>query len=139
MQNITLSIEIFWLTVTVAMTGLFWLPYIINRLYEEGVGRAIWNPNADPGPEALWAQRMMAAHENAVENLVIFVPLVLTVQILAINNDKTAMACVMYFSARFVHYLVFSFGVPVMRVATFSIGVVAQFILIFEILSYMQM
>jgi len=134
MQNTILSTEIYWLTLTVTMTGLFWLPYIVNRLYEEGIFKAIWNPNPDAGPKAQWAQRMMAAHENAVENLVIFAPLVLIIQILGINNESTAMACAIYFFSRLAHYIVFSVGIPISRVILFSIGFYAQAVLAINIL-----
>lgn len=133
MQNTQLTTEIFWLTMTVAMTGLFWLPYIINRLYEEGMLKAIWNPEPDAGPKAKWAARMMSAHENAVENLVIFIPLVLIVQILGINNDATAFATLLYFSSRLAHYFVFSFGIPILRVVMFFVGFYAQCVLFFNI------
>jgi len=135
MQDTILSSEIYWLTLTVAMTGLFWVPYIVNRLYEEGMFKAIWNPNPDAGPKAAWAQRMMCAHQNAVENLVIFIPLALIVDITGINNENTLLACKIYFIARALHYLVFTFGVPIMRVISFGIGVYAQGVLAIEILS----
>jgi len=134
MKNILLDSELGWLTVTIIMTGLFWLPYIINRLHEEGIASAIWNPNQDAGPKALWAQRMMCAHQNAVENLVIFIPLVLIVDITGINNENTLLACKIYFITRVLHYLVFTFGIPIMRVISFGVGVYAQGILAIEIL-----
>jgi len=39
------------------------------------------NSNTDPTPTALWAKRLMRAHANPVENLVIFAPLVLTIEV----------------------------------------------------------
>lgn len=129
MQNSIISIEIYWLTLTVAMSAILWLPYIINRLYEEGIGKALWNPEPDAGPKVQWAVRMMAAHENAVENLVIFAPLVLIVQILGINNESTAFACALYFFSRLAHYLVFSFGIPVLRVVIYFVSFYAQVLL----------
>ena len=136
MQNTILSTEIYWLTLTVVMTGLFWVPYIVNRLYEEGMFKAIWNPHPDAGPKAQWAQRMMAAHENAVENLVIFAPLVLIIQTLGINNESTAMACAIYFFSRLAHYIVFSVGIPISRVILFFIGFYAQAVLAINILKF---
>ena len=134
MQNITVSTEIYWLTLTVVMSGLLWVPYIINRLYEEGILKALWNPQPDAGPKAQWAIRMMAAHENAVENLVIFAPLVLIVQLLGINNEATATACALYFFARLAHYIVFSIGIPVARVVIYFISFYAQIVLAVNIL-----
>ena len=129
MQELIISREIYWLTLTVSMSAILWLPYIINRLYEEGIAKALWNPEPDAGPKAQWAVRMMAAHENAVENLVIFIPLVLIIQILGINNESTAFGCALYFFARLAHYLVFSFGIPILRVVIYFVGFYAQVLL----------
>ena len=129
MQNINITTELYWLTLTIAMSAVLWAPYIINRLYEEGVGKALWNPEPDAGPKARWAVRMMAAHENAVENLIIFVPLVLIIQILGINNESTAFACALYFFSRLAHYIVFSLGIPVLRVVIYFASFYAQVLL----------
>ena len=137
MQNTVVSTEIYWLALTVAMTGLFWAPYIINRLYEDGILKAVWNPQPDAGPKAQWAQRMMAAHENAVENLVLYAPLVLIIQTLGINNDATAQASTVYFFSRLAHYIVFSFGVPIARVVIFFASFYALVILFINIAKYL--
>ena len=122
----TLTTELYWLTLTVLMTGLMWMPYIINRMLEQGIGFAMWDPQGETKTEVTWAERMMRAHANAVENLAIFAPLVLTLHVTGLNNDATALACMAYFFARLVHYIVFSFGIPLMRVLVFMISVVAQ-------------
>ena len=121
--------EIYWLALTALMTALFWLPYILNRLVEMGIGQAVLNPNSDPIPNAPWAKRMMCAHQNAVENLVIFAPLVIVLHIAGTSNALTATAAMVYFFARLAHYLVYSFGIPGMRTITFAIGVVCQLII----------
>lgn len=129
-MNTNLSEEFFWLAMTLLITALFWVPYILNRLREQGVGRALWDPQGHTAAQALWAQRMMKAHENAVENLVIFAPLVLMLQIQGVSNELTGMACMVYFFARATHYVVFTLGVPLLRVLTFSVGVGAQMVLL---------
>lgn len=130
----TLSAELYWLTLTALMTGLMWVPYIINRLFEQGIGFALWDPQGDTKTKFSWAERMMRAHSNAVENLVIFAPLALAVQLTEMNNERTALACMLYFYSRLAHYIVFTLAVPVMRIITFAAGVVAQFILAFTLL-----
>jgi len=119
------------------MSGVLWGPYILNRLYEEGIAKAIWNPEPDAGPKAKWAVRMMRAHENAVENLVIFIPLVFIIQISGLNNENTAYACALYFFTRLAHYLVFSFGIPILRVVIFFISFYAQVLLAIEVFNKM--
>ena len=35
-----MSKEIFWLVLTLAMTGLFWVPYILDRIAVRGLGQS---------------------------------------------------------------------------------------------------
>lgn len=134
MATETLTTELYWLTITVLMTGLMWVPYIINRIIEQGMGFAIWDPQGETQTQFAWAERMTRAHNNAVENLIIFAPLVLALHLTSLNNELTAMACMVYFYSRLTHFLVFSFGVPVLRVLAFMVSVVAQLVLAFTLL-----
>lgn len=84
--------------------------------------------------QKIWAQRMMDAHVNAVENLVIFAPLVLLIQITGLNSTTTTNACIIYFFARLVHYIAFAFAVPLLRVITFLVGFGMQTILALTLL-----
>lgn len=121
-----LSIELFWLTLTILMTALIWVPYIINRLVEHSPWPALMNPQPDLRPKAQWAERLMRAHDNAVENLVIFAPLVLTLHVLGVSTATTAAACAVYFFARLSHLLLYTFGVPFFRTVAFFIGFLCQ-------------
>lgn len=124
-----MSQELYWLTLTALMTGLFWVPYILNRFAELGVITAIMNPQTDPRPQAQWAERMMSAHRNAVENLVVFAPLVVVVQLSELSTAYTAKATMVYFFARLIHYIVYTLGVPGVRTVCFIVGFICQMIL----------
>lgn len=121
--------ELFWLTLTVIMTGLMWLPYVLNRCQVRGLGGAMANPSRADKPQSEWANRMMFAHDNAVENLIIFAPLVLILNAADYSTKWTVMACAVYFWARLAHLLVYTFGVPVLRTLTFAVGFLAQVVL----------
>src|SRR6188768_3417530 len=95
-----MSKELYWLTLTVAMTGLLWVPYILDRIMVRGAMGATANPSPSDKPQSAWAQRMIAAHTNSVENLVVFAPLVLTAQALNIHTASTAFACALFFCRR---------------------------------------
>ncbi len=124
-----MSQELYWLTLTALMTGLFWVPYILNRFVELGVMTAILNPQADPKPQAQWAQRMMNAHQNAVENIMVFAPLAIAVHLSATATDLTAKASMIYFIVRLIHFVVYTLGVPGARTVCFIIGFICQMIL----------
>jgi uncharacterized MAPEG superfamily protein len=128
-----MSTEMFWLMLTVAMTGLFWVPYILDRIMVRGLMAAMANPSPKDRPQSAWAQRLMAAHINAVENLVIFAPLVLTARALSIATATTAFACALYFWARLAHVVVYTLGIPMLRTLSFAAGFVAQVLLVLAI------
>ncbi len=123
-----MSHELFWLVLTAAMTGLMWIPYILDRIMVRGLMGAMANPSPTDKPQSPWAQRLMAAHVNAVENLVVFAPLVLAAQDLNVNisTPMTAIACMLYFWSRLAHAVVYTLGIPVLRTLAFAGGFVAQ-------------
>jgi uncharacterized MAPEG superfamily protein len=125
--------ELFWLTLTVALTGLIWIPYILDRLIVRGLVRTLGNPLKDDKPQSVWAQRMMHAHANAVENLVVFGLLVLITDSLNIRTDLTAFACALYFWSRLAHVVVYTAGLPAGRTLAFTGGFIAQVILVLAI------
>jgi uncharacterized MAPEG superfamily protein len=131
-----MSHELFWLVMTAAMTGLMWIPYILDRIMVRGVFGAMANPTADAKPQSPWAQRLMAAHINAVENLAVFAPLVLAAQDLNVNiaTAGTTFACQLYFYSRLVHVVVYTLGIPVLRTLAFLGGFIAQVLLVLALL-----
>ena len=125
--------ELFWLTLTVILTGVMWIPYTLNRAQVRGLMGAMANPSRNDKPQSEWANRMMFAHDNAVENLVLFAPLVLILNAIDYSSKWTVMACAVYFWARLAHLLVYTFGIPVLRTVTWTVGFLAQVALVFAI------
>lgn len=129
-----MSTELYWLTLTALMTGLLWVPYILNRFVEMGVLTAIFDKTADATPKKEWAKNMMKAHNNAVHNLAVFAPLALVVHISGASTAATMLAVKVYFFARLAHYIVYTVGVPGGRTVAFLIGVACQVTLAMAVL-----
>lgn len=125
--------EMMWLTLTVILTGLLWVPYIIDRAMVRGLMGAMANPSRQDKPQSAWAQRLYFAHTNAVENLIIFAPLVLILDAQGHSTEGTVIACAVYFWARLAHAVVYTMGVPVLRTLAFSVGFVAQAALVLAV------
>jgi uncharacterized MAPEG superfamily protein len=125
--------ELFWLTLTVILTGILWVPYAINRSQVRGLSGAMANPSRGDKPHAPWATRLMFAHDNAVENLVIFATLVLILNALDYSTTWTAIAAAVFFWARVAHVIVYTAGIPVFRTAAFTVGFLAQVVLVLGI------
>jgi uncharacterized MAPEG superfamily protein len=124
-----LTPELFWLTLTVILTGLLWVPYILNRCQVRGMGGAMANPTPGAKPHAPWATRLMFAHDNAVENLIVFAPLVLILNEIDYSTKWTVYASAVYFWARLAHVFVYTLGLPVFRTLAFTVGFLAQAVL----------
>ena len=125
--------EIFWLTMSVVLTGLLWVPYMVDRVRIRGLTKAMDNPSTKDKPQSTWAQRLYFAHTNAVDNLVIFAPLVLMLDALGHSTPATVWACAVYFFARLAHAIVYALGIPVARTLAFAVGVAAQAVLVLAV------
>jgi uncharacterized MAPEG superfamily protein len=128
-----MTVELKYLALVTTFTALIWIPYILNTIMVRGVVDAVGYPD-NPKPLAPWAQRMKAAHYNAVENLVVFAALVLVAHVAGVKGEATAMACVIYFWARVVHLAAYTFKVPWVRTLAFVIGWGCQITLALKIL-----
>ena len=132
-----MTTELYWMTLTILMTALFWVPYALDRAAVRGIGP--WLLDTGPegnGAQSRWAQRTARAHVNAVENLAIFVPAVLALHALNISTPVTQTAVVVYFFARLAHYVVYTAGVPAARTIAFTVGWGAQIALLASILKW---
>lgn len=133
-MNPVLTPELYWLVLTTVMTGLFWIPYILQRILENGALQALLDPQGLTHMNAPWAQRMMRAHQNAVENLVIFAPLVLALHATGANTSVTTTACIVYFFARAAHFFIYTLAIPLFRTVAFIAGFAAQMVLALTLL-----
>jgi uncharacterized MAPEG superfamily protein len=125
--------ELMSLTWVVALSAVMWMPYILNTIAVRGLINAVGYPD-NPAPLAAWAERMKAAHYNAVENLVVFAALVLIANAANISNEMTVLACQIYFWARLVHFLAYTFAIPWVRTLAFAAGWVCQIMLLLQLI-----
>ena len=108
--------ELYWLTLTALMTGLLWVPYILDRIMVRGTMGALANPSVNDTPQSAWARRMMAAHTH---------------------TTSTAFACAFFFWCRLVYVAVYTAGIPVLRTLSFAGGWIAQMMLVLAIFGMM--
>ena len=126
--------ELLYLVLVTTFTAIIWIPYILDRIAVWGLMDAVGYPEK-PKPQSPWATRMMAAHENAVENLVVFGALVLAAHAAGVSNSATVLACAVYFWARVVHLLAYTFAVPWVRTLAFAVGFGSQVTLAWQLLA----
>lgn len=129
-----MNTELLYLTWVTVLTGLLWVPYILDRTVAWGLSDTVGYP-AVPKPQSPWAARLMKAHSNAIENLVVFAALVLVAHAAGISNPVTAGACIVFFWARLVHVVAYTFAVPWVRTLAFVVGFFAQAAIAWQLLA----
>ena len=125
--------ELTYLAYVTILTGLLWLPYVLDRIVTVGLLDAVGYPTVSK-PMSGWAERLKKAHLNAVENLVVFATLVLIAVASGVSSSLVASACMLYFWARLVHVLAYAFAVPWVRTLAFTAGFVAQVMVAWQLL-----
>lgn len=113
-----------WIVFTVGFTAIMWMPYILNVIARMGLKALTFEPRP---VLADWAQRAQRAHLNAVENLVIFLPIAVLYYVLTKDNTGCfAYLCMGYFVVRVIHYFAMLFKIPFVRTVAFAGGWVVQ-------------
>ena len=120
-----------------AYTLLMWMAYIgaecvsngtVNYLWLDGLWKKMQYCDEEfmrvPSPK--WALRAKEAHRNAVENLVVFAPLVILCGNAGIDVDTPAS---IYLYARLLHFPAQVIAFPVTRTAIWAVGWMASFYL----------
>lgn len=126
--------ELFYLALVAALTGILWVPYVLDRAKVWGLADTVGYP-ANPAPQSPWARRLIRAHANAVENLVVFGVLVLAAQAAGISTSATATAAMVYFWARLLHAIAYTAAWPWVRTLAFTVGFFCQATLALAILT----
>ncbi|MEJ2131508.1 MAG: MAPEG family protein [Gammaproteobacteria bacterium] len=126
--------ELFYLSLTTLLTALLWIPYTLNMISVRGLADAVGYPE-HPRALAPWAARLKNAHANAVENLVVFAALVLVADALAVSGPATAMSSMVFFWARLVHAVAYTFAIPWVRTLAFVVGFLSQMCSAWQILA----
>lgn len=121
-MTLEVTTELTWLAYVTVLTGLLWVPYILQLIVQLGPVAAIWDPTGAHPHDAEWAKRAKRAHYNAVENLAVFAPLTLMVVATGAASPLTAGAAILYFWARLAHFVIHVMALPVVRTVMFLIG-----------------
>lgn len=91
--------------------------------------------NREHLPEfAGWAGRAVRAHRNMLENMVLFVPLVLVAVIAGRTNGQTLLGAQIFLWARLAYAVVYVAGVPWLRTAIWAVSVVGMVLILLPLL-----
>lgn len=126
--------ELLYLAYAAMLTGVLWIPYVVDRLVVRGVRDTVGYP-LQPKPQSPWAVRLMKAHANAVENLAVFATLMLVAHSIGASAGVLATAGAIYFWARVVHAAAYALAIPWVRTLAFAAGFAAQAVVAWQIVA----
>lgn len=132
-----MSRETFWLAVTAMMTGVMFIPYVLDRFAVRGILGTLANPDPHDKPQHAWAQRAQQAHMNMVENLVVFAALIAAAHFAGVSNSLTVLGCILFFWARLAHYVIYTAGIPGLRTLAFLVGVLGEVLIAIALIRIM--
>jgi uncharacterized MAPEG superfamily protein len=98
-----------------------------------GLTPAIGHPGANYPVDPPWADRARRAHLNAIENLAVFAPMVLSAALVGVSTRATVCSAWIYVAARLIHYVIYTLGIPVIRTIAFLAGSCATFVIAAEL------
>jgi uncharacterized MAPEG superfamily protein len=132
-----MTTEIQWLLATLLLTTLLSVPYVANRIATRGSQGALSDPRGDSGGTmSAWAQRAFFAHENAVENVLIFGLAVLAAKTVGVSTPVTQIAAAVYFFARVAHYAFYIAGIGMARTMAHTVAWIAQILIILIVMGW---
>ena len=130
-----MTTDLWMLTWSALLCAVMPYPGIVGLMRMPG-GTAWGVGNRDtPLAVAPWVERTRRAHANMVENLAPFACLVLVAHVAGKANATTAFATELFLSARIVYTLVYMAGIPVLRTLIFGVGVLAEILILLQILA----
>jgi len=112
----------FYTTLSGLWIALCWLPYILDRIAVRGLMGALANYDPDAIPQSAWAQRAMRAHTVAVQAFVVFGPLAVLASIRMPDDSYPGVLAMTFFIGIVAHYVIYCFGIPVLRTLAFALA-----------------
>ena len=82
---IPMSIEMRYLLAAVVLTALLRVPWLLNKVSVRGLQKISGYPS-ESEPLAAWARRLWYAHEDALDNLILFTPLILLLEATEVSS-----------------------------------------------------
>lgn len=127
-----MTVELQFLGWTAVLTLLIRIPWMVNKVTVRGLDTVTGYP-LDSAPLSPWAHRAWIAHEDAVDNLVVFAALIIVLHLAGETTAWTRAAAAAYFWARCVHFFVYLFAIRRVKTIAFLVAFGAQLVLAWHV------
>ena len=109
-----MTVELTMLVYSVVLTFLIISVPAIGGILQNGLATQAGARDGLPEP-TVFMKRARRLQDNMIENMVLFVPLVLAAQAAGISNAETVMGAQIFVVARLLHALIYLAGIPWLR------------------------
>lgn len=120
--------ELYLLVWAVVLTFVQMLIAVQGSMMQVGLLTLVGNREGFPEMKG-WAGRAMRAHLNMVQNMALFVPLVLVSVTAGASNSTTLLGAQIFFWARVVYAIIYLIGIPWLRTATWAVSIIGLIIM----------
>ena len=118
---------------SVVLTFVLVLIAVFGAMLEVGLLTLVGNREGFPELKG-WAGRATRAHKNMVQNMALFVPLVLAAVVANKTNATTLLGAQIFFWARVVHAPIYIIGIPWARTAAWTVSVIGLIMIFSQLL-----
>jgi len=116
----------------VALTVVQMLIAVSGATLQVGLPKLASNRDNMP-PLTGWVGRADRAHHNMLENLVLFVALVLLVSATGKSNQMTVLGAQLFFWARVAYAVVYLIGIPWLRTGVWTVSIVGLLLIFLQL------
>ena len=128
-----MNVELTMLVYSVILTFLIISVPAMAGILQNGLAAQASARDGLPEP-TVFAKRARRLQDNMVENMVLFVPLVLAAQAAGISSAETVMGAQLFVVARVLHAGIYLAGIPWIRSLAWAGGVVGMMMIAFALL-----
>ena len=118
-----MNAELTLLVYSVILTFLTIMVPALAGILQNGLATQAAARDGLPEP-TVFAKRARRLQDNMIENMVLFVPLVLAVQVAGVSNADTVMGAQIFVVARVFHAGIYLAGIPWIRPLAWAVSVV---------------
>ena len=120
-----MNTELTMLVYSVILTFLIISVPALGGILQNGLATQAGARDGLPEP-SVFAKRARRLQDNMIENMVLFVPLVLAAQAAGVSTAQTALGAEIFVIARVLHALIYLAGIPWLRPVAWAGGVVGM-------------
>ena len=128
-----MTIELTYLVYSVGLTFVLLMIPATTKVLQNGLVIMV-GPRDDLPEPSVFAHRAQRAAGNMVENMALFVPLVMAAHMTGVSNESTILGAQLFLTGRLLHAIVYLAGWPWVRTVAWFIAILGMAMIILQLI-----